>query len=304
MKISPIENLPGNRIMSSKIAFIGLGNMGGAMARHLINGGYPLTVFARRAEAMQPFVDLGATACASPADAVRDADIICTNVTSTADVAHVLLGEAGAIHSAKVGAIVCDFSTIDVRETRRFARELEAKGVEYLDCPVSGGTRAAEAASLTIMVGGRDDVLARAKPMLKKLGANIFHMGGIGCGQVTKACNQIVQVINIQGIAEAMLFARDNHVDGNKVVEALMSGFAGSKMLGLMGPKMANRDFAAGIEARLHHKDFGLITDMADQQDLPMPATHLVYEQLNKLMQQGWGTMDTCNLLRVLEEAE
>ena len=290
--------------MPSKIAFIGLGNMGGAMARHLLRAGYSLSVYARRPEAMQPFAALGARTSASPADAAREADFICTNVTATADVGHVLLGEDGAIHAAKVGAIVCDFSTIDVRETRRFARELEGKGIEYLDCPVSGGTKAAEAAALTIMVGGRPDVLARAKPLLEKLGSNIFHMGGIGCGQVTKACNQTVQVINIQGIAEAMLFARENDVDCNKVVEALMSGFAGSKMLGLMGPKMAHRDFAAGIEARLHHKDFGLITDMADQQDLPMPATHLVYEQLNKLMQHGWGHMDTSNLLRVLEEEE
>ena len=294
--------------MSLKIAFIGLGNMGGAMARHLIGAGYRLSLFARREEAMQPFVMLGAEACVSPADAARNADFICTNVTSTADVGQVLLGTDGpiygAIHGAKVGAIVCDFSTIDVRETRRFARELEGKGIEYLDCPVSGGTRAAEAAALTIMVGGRADVLARARPLLEKLGTNIFHMGEVGCGQVTKACNQIVQVINIQGIAEAMLFARDNDVDCHKVVDALMSGFAGSKMLGLMGPKMADREFAAGIEARLHHKDFGLITDMADQQDLPMPATHLVYEQLNKLMQNGWGAMDTCNLLRVLEEEE
>jgi 2-hydroxy-3-oxopropionate reductase len=290
--------------MPSKIAFIGLGNMGGAMARHLIRAGFSLTVYARRAPAMQPFVALGARACASPAEAAREADIICTNVTATADVGQVLLGEEGAIHAARLGAIVCDFSTIDVRETRRFARELEGKGIEYLDCPVSGGTRAAEAATLTIMVGGRADVLARARPVLEKLGTSIFHMGAVGCGQVTKACNQTVQVINIQGIAEAMLFARDNGVDGNKVVEALMCGFAGSKMLGLMGPKMANRDFAAGIEARLHHKDFGLITDMADQLDLPMPATRLVHEQLNKLMQHGWGTMDTSSLLRVLEEEQ
>lgn len=274
------------------------------MARQLIQAGYPLSVYARRAETMQPFVELGATASNSPAEAARDADFICTNVTATADVGQVLLGTHGVIHEAKVGSIVCDFSTIDVRETRRFARELESKGIEYLDCPVSGGTRAAEEATLTMMVGGRPDVLARATPMLKKLGTNIFHMGGVGCGQVTKACNQIVQVINIQGIAEAMLFARDSGVDCNKVVQALMSGFAGSKMLGLMGPKMAQREFAAGIEARLHHKDFGLITNMGDQQDLPMPATHLVNEQLNKLMQHGWGAMDTSNLLRVLEEEE
>ena len=238
----------------------------------------------------------------SPADAARDADFIFTNVTATADVGQVLLGEQGVIHGAKAGAVVCDFSTIDVRETRRFARELDNKGIEFLDCPVSGGTRAAEAASLTILVGGRADVLARARPLLEKLGANIFHMGDVGCGQVTKACNQTVQVISIQGIAEAMLFANANGVDGHKVVEALMSGFAGSKMLGLMGPKMANRDFDAGIEARLHHKDFGLVMNMADQQQLPMPALHLVHAQLEKLMQHGWGNMDTCNLLRVLEE--
>jgi 3-hydroxyisobutyrate dehydrogenase-like beta-hydroxyacid dehydrogenase len=289
-------------IMPAHIAFIGLGNMGGHMVRHLMRAGHSLSVFARRAEVTQPFAAAGARAASSPADAARDANFIFTNVTATADVGQVLLGEQGAIHGAKVGAIVCDFSTIDVRETRRFARELEGRGMEFLDCPVSGGAKAAEAATLTMMVGGRSDVLARARPLLEKLGSNIFHMGDVGCGQVTKACNQIVQVITIQGIAEAMLFAHDNNVDGSKMVEALMSGFAGSKMLGLMGPKMASRDFAAGIEARLHHKDFGLVANMADELDLPMPATHLVYGQLNKLMQLGWGTMDTCNLLRVLED--
>ena len=296
--MSPTQDLHN---MPAHIAFIGLGNMGGNMARHLIAAGHTVAVHARRVDAMQPFVELGARAASTPADAARDADFICTNVTATADVGQVLLGEDGVIHGAKPGAIVCDFSTIDVRETRRFARELENKGIEFLDCPVSGGTKAAAAATLTIMVGGRDDVLARAKPILEKVGTNIFHMGGVGCGQVTKACNQIVQVINIQGIAEAMLFARTNGVDGNKVVDALMSGFAGSKMLGLMGPKMANRDFVAGIEARLHHKDFGLVANMVEQQNLPMPALQLVHAQLEKLMQHGWGNMDTCNLLRVLE---
>jgi 3-hydroxyisobutyrate dehydrogenase-like beta-hydroxyacid dehydrogenase len=162
--------------------------------------------------------------------------------------------------------------------------------------------KAAAAGTLSIMVGGKEEALTKAKPLLEKLGANIFHMGDIGAGQVTKACNQIVQVVNIQGIAEAMLYANANGADGNKVVEALMAGFAGSKMLGLMGPKMANRDFAAGIEARLHHKDFGLVADAARQQQLPMPAVALVHAQLSKLMEHGWGNMDTCNLLRVLED--
>lgn len=287
--------------MSFHIAFIGLGNMGGHMARHLLSAGHSLAVYARRTDAMQPFVALGATACASPQVAAADADFIMTNVTTTSDVESVLLGDEGAIHGAKANTIVCDFSTIDVTATRRFAATLAARGIEYLDCPVSGGVKAAEAATLTIMVGGKTAVFATAEPVLRVLGQNIFHMGDIGAGQVTKACNQTVQVINIQGIAEAMLFARAQGVDCNKVVEALMSGFAGSKMLGLMGPKMAQRDFAAGIEARLHHKDFGLINRMATEQDLPMPALQLVYAQLEKLMEAGWGKMDTCNLLRVLE---
>jgi 3-hydroxyisobutyrate dehydrogenase-like beta-hydroxyacid dehydrogenase len=290
--------------MKSNIAFIGLGNMGGHMVRHLMDAGHALTVFARRMEAMQPFAVKGARAAVSPADAARDADFIFTNVTATADVEAVLLGEQGAIHGAKPGAIVCDFSTIDVAATRRIAKELAQHGLEFMDCPVSGGTKAAEAGSLTILVGGKAETLHRTRPLLEKLGQNIFHMGDVGCGQVTKACNQTAQVIAIQGIAEAMLFARANGVDGHKMVEALMSGFAGSKMLGLMGPRMAARDFAAGIEARLHHKDLGLIANMAKSQHLDMPAVQLVHAQLEKLMQAGWGMMDTCNLLRVIEQGE
>lgn len=288
----------------SKVAFIGLGAMGSAMTRHLMRAGFSLSVYARRAEVMQPFAAEGARACASPAEAARDADVIFTNVTSTHDVEEVLLGANGVIHSARPGATVCDMSTISANATRAIAASLAAKGIHMLDCPVSGGVKAAEAATLTIVVGGKPEVLQQARPLLEKLGTNIFHMGDHGAGQVTKACNQTVQVINIQGIAEAMLFARANGVDCNKVVEALMSGFAGSKMLGLMGPKMASRDFAAGIEARLHQKDFGLIVDLAEEQGLPMPATRLVHEQLNELMEHGWGKMDTCNLLRVLEEQQ
>jgi 3-hydroxyisobutyrate dehydrogenase-like beta-hydroxyacid dehydrogenase len=289
-----------NRIDMANISFIGLGNMGGHMVRHLINAGHQLNVYARREAAVAPYTAIGATAAASPAAAAVGADFIFTNVTATADVQAVLLGEGGVIESASPGTIVCDFSTIDATATREIARALAEKQIHFLDCPVSGGTKAAEAATLSIMVGGDTAVLARARPLLEKLGSNIFHMGDVGAGQVTKACNQIVQVVAIQGIAEAMLYARANGADCAKVVEALMAGFAGSKMLGLMGPKMAARDFAAGIEARLHHKDFDLIVKSANQQ-LPLPAVNLVHAQLSKLMAEGWGTMDTCNLLRVLE---
>lgn len=290
--------------MQNKIAFIGLGSMGGHMVHHLLAAGDHVTVYARRGDAMAPFVAAGALAANSPADAARDAHFIMTNVTATADVEAILLGAGGVIESARAGSIVCDFSTIDAGATRSIAARFAERGIDFLDCPVSGGAKAAEAGTLTILVGGNAAVLAKAQPLLEKLGKNIFHMGAVGAGQITKACNQIVQVVNIQGVAEAMLFAQNNGVDTAKVVDALMAGMAGSKMLDLMGRKMAARDFAAGIEARLHHKDFGLVRNIAAQQGLPMPAVALVHEQLSRLMEHGWGTMDTCNLLRVLEDQQ
>jgi 3-hydroxyisobutyrate dehydrogenase-like beta-hydroxyacid dehydrogenase len=166
---------------------------------------------------------------------------------------------------------------------------------------VSGGVKGAQAATLTMMIGGKAEVLDRARPLLERVAKTITYCGDHGAGQVVKACNQIVQVVNIQGIAEAMLFARANGVEPQTMLTAIASGFAGSRMLELMGPKMANRDFSAAIEARLHHKDYGLIVDMARESNLAMPAVALVAQQLNALMSHGWGTQDTSALLKVLE---
>jgi 3-hydroxyisobutyrate dehydrogenase-like beta-hydroxyacid dehydrogenase len=287
--------------MTTKVGFIGLGAMGAHMARHLMRAGHALGVYARRAETLEAFRNEGAATYATPAELAAQSEVIFTNVTTTQDVTGVILGEGGVIHGAKPGSVVIDHSTIAVQATRDIAARLSERGIEMLDAPVSGGATGAENATLSIMVGGKADVLARVMPLLQCLGKTIIHLGDHGAGQVCKACNQIVQVVNIQGIAEALLFARYNGVDLAKVVQALMAGFAGSKMLELEGPKMAQRDFAAGIEARLHHKDFGLIADMAKEQHLPMPAVSLVLTQLNALMSQGWGAMDTCSLLRVLE---
>jgi 3-hydroxyisobutyrate dehydrogenase-like beta-hydroxyacid dehydrogenase len=287
----------------SNVAFIGLGNMGRAMVDHLMNAGHELRVHARRAEVMQPFAERGAIACVSPAEAARGAEFIFTNVTSSADVEQVLLGPRGAVETASTDSVVIDHSTISPAVTRDIAQQLAARGIHMLDCPVSGGTRGAQAATLSILVGGKAEVLERARPLLSVLGKAITHIGDHGAGQVAKACNQIVQVVTIQGIAEALLFARAQGVDCATVVTALAQGFAGSKMLDLMGPKMASRDFAAGIEARLHHKDYGLIVDAAREAGLGMPATALVAQQLNALVGQGWGTDDTSSLLRVLEAA-
>ncbi|MCA3217642.1 MAG: NAD(P)-dependent oxidoreductase [Burkholderiales bacterium] len=283
------------------VAFIGLGNMGRPMAGHLIAAGYTLRVHARRAAAMQALADLGATPCAAPAEAARGAQFIVTNVTNSEDVRQVLLGAGGAIETAAAGSVVIDHSTISAQVTREIAAALAERGVEMLDCPVSGGVKGAVAATLSIMVGGKPEVLERARPLLAAVGQTITYIGGHGAGQVVKACNQIVQVVNIQGIAEAMLFARAQGVDCTRMLGALQAGFAGSKMLDLMGPKMAARDFAAGIEARLHQKDYGLIVEMAREAKLAIPAVAVVAQQLNALVGQGWGTDDTSSLLRVLE---
>jgi 3-hydroxyisobutyrate dehydrogenase/2-hydroxy-3-oxopropionate reductase len=288
------------------IGFIGLGNMGTPMARRLMSAGHQLRVYARRDGVVQPFVQNGATATRTAAECATGAEFVFTNVTASSDVEDVILGtgvhaRSAVVDGAAPGTTVCDMSTIAPEATRRIAAGLAARGVDMLDCPVSGGTQGAEAGTLTILVGGRPEVLDRARPLLELIGGGIFHMGSNGAGQVTKLCNQIVQVSTIQAVAEAMLFARRNGVDCAKAVEALMSGFAGSKMLGLMGPKMARRDFAAGIEARLHHKDFSLALDTVKEQDLPMPVTAVVHAQLDRLMEHGWGRMDTSSLLRVLE---
>jgi 3-hydroxyisobutyrate dehydrogenase-like beta-hydroxyacid dehydrogenase len=300
--------------MHGKIAFVGAGNMGRPMIRHLVAAGYPITVSVRRPEARAAVVALGAEVADSPAAAARDATFICTNVTSTADVEEVLLGVQGAARAAPAGALCVDFSTISPLAVRNLARSVEALGHSFLDAPVSGGVVGAEAAMLSIMVGGRTEVFERARPLLGVLGSIVTHVGDSGAGQIAKACNQIVQVVNIQGIAEAMLFSRANGVEPQtmhfaaalggdlpRILTAISAGMAGSKMLDLMGPKMASRDFRAGIEARLHAKDFGLVCDVARQANLELPAAERVQLQLVRLLEHGWGGHDTSSLLRVLE---
>jgi 2-hydroxy-3-oxopropionate reductase len=285
----------------TRLAFIGLGNMGTPMVQHLIAAGHTVRAYVRRPEAADNARAIGAEPVGTPAEAARDAEVIFTNVTSTADVEAVLLGPDGVIHGAPPGAVCIDHSTISAVATRRIAAELEAAGLEFLDAPVSGGTMGAQKATLSIMVGGKAEVLERVRPLLQVLGTTITYIGAAGSGQVAKACNQIVQVINIQGIAEAMLFAREQGTDPARVLDAIRPGFAGSRMLDMMGPKMAERNFAAGIEARLHDKDFGLVREIAHELGLQMPAMELVASQLNALVANGWGYDDTSSLLRVLE---
>lgn len=283
------------------VAFIGLGAMGKPMVRHLLAAGHTVRAAVRRPEAADAARALGAEPFFSPADAARGAEVIFTNVTASEDVRGVLLGPNGAVEGAAPGTVCVDHSTISPIVTREIAAALAERGIEALDCPVSGGSAGAEAATLTIMVGGKPEVLARVQPLLALFGKTITHIGDHGAGQVAKLCNQIAQVVNIEGIAEAMRFANAQQVDAARVLQAMASGFAGSRMLDLMGPKMVTRNFAAGIEARLHDKDFGLADDIARELGLTLPAMQATAAQLNALMERGWGKDDTSSLLRVLE---
>lgn len=287
----------------SKIGFVGAGVMGAPMIGHLLDAGHEVAVHVRRREAAAALFERGARYAQTPAEAARGAEFVCTNVTGTADVESVLFGENGAAGATEAGAIVIDFSTISAVATRGFARRLAQQRIDMLDCPVSGGAAGARQATLSISVGGDAAVLERARPLLERLGRTITHVGGHGAGQVVKACNQIVQVVNIEGIAEAMLFASANGVDPARMLPALQAGMAGSRMLDLMGPKMAERDFAAGIEARLHQKDFGIVVEATQALGLSLPAAAIVSQQLNALVGNGWGRDDTSSLLRVLEGA-
>jgi 2-hydroxy-3-oxopropionate reductase len=281
-----------------RIGFIGLGVMGRPMARHVHRAGYPLAIWARRPASL---ADLPARVCATPAELGRCCDVVFTVLTSSPDVEGVALGRNGLIEGMAPGAVLVDCSTIAPEAARRIAARLGEKGIDMLDAPVSGGAQGAIDATLAIMAGGDAAVLERLRPLLACLGQRIVHVGPNGAGQVAKACNQMIMVAAIQATAEAMRLATAAGVDCAKVRQALAGGSAGSRVLDVMGERMVRRDFAAGIEARLHHKDFGLVLEAARQSGVAVPLTAAVGQQLNALMAKGWGGDDTASLLRVLE---
>jgi len=283
-----------------KIGFIGLGAMGRPMARHLQRAGHDLAVWARRPESVG---DLSARVCATPAELGRCCEVVFTVVTSSADVAGVALGKDGLIDGMAPGSVLVDCSTIAPDAARHIAEKLGEKGIRFLDAPVSGGEQGAIAATLAIMAGGDAAVLERVRPLLECLGQRIVHIGPNGAGQVAKACNQMIMVAAIEAAAEAMRLAAGAGVDCAKVRQALAGGSAASRVLEVMGERMVSRDFSAGIEARLHHKDFGLVLEAARQSGVPVALTAVVAQQLNALMARGWGLDDTSSLLRVLELA-
>ena len=285
-----------------RIGFIGIGNMGSEMARHLLAAGHTLTGYARGARSRERAISLGLGLVGTPSEVAAASEVVFTIVTAGKDVEATALGTDGLVHGAQPGLIHVDMSTISPAITRRVAEQLHAHGIDMLDAPVSGGVAAAKTASLTFFVGGEAVILERVRPLLELMGKAIFLMGPSGTGQVTKLANQICQLANLQGTAEALLFAHAQGANAGKVREAVMSGYGGSRMLDVLGKKMVERDFAAGIVAALHHKDIGVALDIAHEAGLALPATAQVMQQLNALMGSGFGEQDTSSLLLVLEQ--
>jgi 2-hydroxy-3-oxopropionate reductase len=285
-----------------KIGFIGLGAMGRPMAQHLMKGGHELHVWARRSEQARPLTDVGAKAWLTPAQLAAQCEVVLTMVTKGEDVEHVVLGPEGVIRGAKPGTVVIDCSTIPPATTRRIAQALVGKGVEMLDAPVSGGEKGAIDGTLSIMVGGKRDVFERMRPVLGCVGKTLVHIGDSGAGGVAKAANQLALIVSIQGIAEAVVFARANGVDFKPVWEALTKGFAGSRMLEIIGQRMIEQQFVMGIDASLHLKDSLIVLQCAHESRTYAPGAALAAQAFNALFARPGVRWDSAAILQVMEQ--
>jgi 2-hydroxy-3-oxopropionate reductase len=250
---------------------------------------------------MAPLVEAGAAACESPEEVARGSEIVFTMVTTTQDVLEVVLGERGVVAGARPGSILVDMGTISPAATRQIAARLAEAGIEALDAPVSGGGSGAINRTLSIMVGGKPEIFERVRPLFACMGKNIVHIGPNGAGQVAKACNQIVMLATLQGLAEAFTFARKTGLDPQRVYESLSGGATQCRILEVLGKRMVERNYAPGIEARLHYKDIQIVLDEAHTLGMALPGTALVTQMFNALIGRGGGKQDSSQLVEVTE---
>src|ERR1700723_1718641 len=285
----------------AKIGFIGLGIMGRPMAGHLLEGGHELFVHTRRAPPKE-LIDKGAVACANGKEGGEKAEIVIIMVPDTPDVETVLFGAGGVAEGLSKGKIVVDMSSISPIATKEFARKINDLGCDYLDAPVSGGEVGAKQASLTIMVGGPDAAFARAKPLFEVMGKNITHVGpNNGDGQTCKVANQIIVALNIQAVAEALVFAAKAGADPAKVRQALMGGFASSRILEVHAERMLNGTFNPGFRIRLHQKDLNLALSAAKELNLALPNTAIAQQMFASCAAHGGADLDHSALILAIE---
>jgi len=284
-----------------KLGFVGLGIMGAPMAGHLVNAGHEVFINTR-SKVPEGLASSSAVQCSSPQEVASKADIIFTMVPDTPDVEKVLFGDNGIASGLTKGKIVVDMSSISPISTKEFAKKINALGCDYLDAPVSGGELGAKNATLSIMVGGDEGVFEKVKPVFELMGKNINLVGGNGDGQTAKVANQIIVALNIEAVAEALLFASKAGADPAKVRQALMGGFASSKILEVHGERMVKRTFDPGFRIELHQKDLNLALNSARALGVSLPNTATAQELFNSCAAHGGKAWDHSAMVRALEK--
>ena len=288
------------------IAFAGIGLMGLRMCRRLLAAGFPLTVWNRSPEKCAPLVEAGARQASSPAELCAHADIVLLCLADTAVVREVVFGRAGIIEGARTGQLLVDHSSLEPAATRSMAAELEARsGMRWVDAPVSGGTAGAEAGSLAIMAGGRGEDVERIRPVLAHLGQRLTHMGGVGAGQVTKACNQMIVACNALVIAEVVALAERSGVDASLIAPALAGGFADSRPLQILAPQMARSEFEpVKWHVRTLLKDLDTAVQLSREEGSATPMTGLAAQLMRLHGSQGNLGKDPSTLVNMFREQD
>lgn len=285
-----------------KIGFIGLGLMGRHMCVNLHRAGADLYLYNRSRQVLDELAQDRMNPCGSPAEVGRAADIIILMVSDTPAVEQVLFGDHGLAQGLRPDALVIDMGTTAAVATREFAHRLQAQGVGYIDAPVSGGEPGARDAKLTIMAGGMPDSIARARPIFDVLGTSFTHIGDVGTGQVAKAANQIIVGLNIGAVAEALALAKKAGADPAKVREALLGGYAASRILEVHGQRMIDENFAPGAKATTQHKDMTQAVALGAHYDLELPITELGKDLYQRLIEGGGANLDHSALIKVIEK--
>ena len=283
------------------IGFIGTGIMGRPMAQHLQAAGHTLAILQHRSAPPAELVDGGAVVCGSAKEVAERSEVIILMVPDTPDVERVLFAEGGVAEGLSAGKIVVDMSSIDPIATREFAARVAGKGCAYVDAPVSGGEVGAKNAALTIMCGGDDAAFAAVRPLFELMGKNITHVGGVGDGQVAKVANQIIVALNIEAVSEALVFAAKAGADPAKVREALLGGFASSRVLEVHAERMIKRTFDPGFRIELHQKDLNLALGSARALGLSLPNTASTQQLFSACVAQGGKGWDHSALVRAIE---
>jgi 3-hydroxyisobutyrate dehydrogenase len=285
-----------------RLGFIGLGIMGRPMAKHLLDAGHEVTVWNRSRPGIDALVEAGASEGASPADVASKSEVVFTMVGDSPDVEQVALGEAGIIEGASRALVHIDMSTISPGVTRAIAERYAAKGIEMLDAPVSGGEAGATNATLSIMVGGKQDVFERCRPLFEVLGKAITYCGPSGAGQTVKLCNQVAVSVTNLAVCEALVLSKKAGVPPQTMVEAIQGGAAASWQLSNMAPRMLGGDFRPGFKVWHQQKDLRLALEVARDASLPLPATALVHQLFASIEADGFGEAGTQALIKALEK--